>query len=210
MQPAPIGALVQRNRNVFIQALGEGWCRRLGAVPMHGHGHQSGLGQARMGNATPAITLTRQQSRHHPDHTQPAGQPIGKRHAYEGRTGTMRRLLVQQTQARQDQCLVGNRIGQRMTLRPATDGGNDQARKVRRELLVRQSMDLRLRRREVVQQHIGAGQQILQPLAVSNVFQIERNAALAAVEHRKQCLVIPGRVVQWLDHHHFSASFTQL
>ncbi|MNN88270.1 hypothetical protein D3C81_2059350 [compost metagenome] len=71
-------------------------------------------------------------------------------------------------------------------------------------------MDLRLRRREVVQQHIGAGQQILQLLAVSNVFQIERNAALAAVEHREQCLVIPGRVVQWLDHHHFSASFTQL
>ncbi|MNC42783.1 hypothetical protein D3C75_916100 [compost metagenome] len=69
----------------------------------------------------------------------------------------MRRLLVQKTQPRQDQCFPRNGIRQCMPLRPATDRRNNQVRKVCNELRVCQTMGLRHCGGEVVQQHIGVG-----------------------------------------------------
>ncbi|MNI61530.1 hypothetical protein D3C73_1168090 [compost metagenome] len=112
-----------------------------------------------MGDAATAVTVPRQQPRHYPDHTQPAGQPVGEWHAHKHRAGAMRGLLIQQAQARQDQGFPWNGIRQRMPLGPAADRRDNQSREVCGEQCVCQAMGLRHCRGEVVQQHISAGQQ---------------------------------------------------
>ncbi|MCY1454526.1 hypothetical protein D9M71_716000 [compost metagenome] len=83
-----------------------------------------------------------------------------------------------------------------MPLGPAADRRDNQSREVCGEQCVCQAMGLRHCRGEVVQQHIGAGQQILQLLVVGRVLQFKGDTALAAIEHRKECLVISGRVAR--------------
>ncbi|MNE60030.1 hypothetical protein D3C80_1551520 [compost metagenome] len=69
----------------------------------------------------------------------------------------MRGLLIQQAQARQDQCFPWNGIRQRMPLRPAADRRDNQSGEVCDEQRVCQTMGLRHCWGEIVQQHIGSG-----------------------------------------------------
>ncbi|MNF96287.1 hypothetical protein D3C84_790740 [compost metagenome] len=62
----------------------------------------------------------------------------------------MRRLLVQQAQARQDQRFPGDGICECMPLRPAADRRDYQSREVCSELRVRETIGPRHRRRVVV------------------------------------------------------------
>ncbi len=210
MNPAAVGALVQRDRNVLVQPLGEYRRRCLRAAPVHGHRDQRGLSQTGVRGAATAITITRDQPRHHAHHTQPACQPIGKGHAHEDRPRAVARLFVEQAQACQHQRFTWHCPSQWMLLRPAGNGRNDQRRKALCQLCIVEPQRRGLLGSEFVNKHVGRGQQPFEPLLPIRHVDIQRDTALAPIEHGEQRFLAPSRVVGRFDQKHLGTRFVQL
>src|SRR5690606_31477678 len=96
VNPTTICALVQRDRDVLVQPLGEHWRWRLRAAPMLWHRNQRRLGPTSMGTAAATIPITCDLSRHHCNYPQPACKPVGKRHAHEYWPFTVAWLFIAQ------------------------------------------------------------------------------------------------------------------
>ena len=210
MDPAAVGAHVQGNRRVLVQALGEDRRGLFSARPMHAHRRQRRLRKTRARHTAAPVTYPGNQARHHADNAKPARHPARKRHAHEHGSVPMAGLLIEHAQPRQHERLARRRVRQRMGLRPGRDGANDQLRTRPGQRRIVESARRRLSGREVVQQNIRACQQLLQCRATGGTVDIEREPLLAAIEYGKQHLLLLRIAAGRLDAHHVRARFRQL
>ncbi len=192
MDPPAVGRLVERDRDILGQPLGERGRRGLGTRPVHRHRHERRLRQAGVRRTAMPVAGPRDQPRQDRDRRKPAGGPTGERHPDEDRTRTMTRLFVQNAERGQYERFARRRLGFLMRCGPARDRRHDEAWKPREQPGVVQAAAPGGCGRQVVYQHVRLGKETVEFAINAARRKVQNDPPLETIENRREDV---GRVV---------------